>query len=99
MQDRDEAVRRSRTTELVEAVRETPGGEGVADALEFMFDNAPPFELDGLPSDPVGYVKALGARLAMDAELCDRVFENRQHAFLVGREMADWLALHGRQSG
>jgi hypothetical protein len=81
----------------MEALRKTPEGEGVAEALDVIWDNAPPFHFDPVPVDEWEYVWDIYTRFAEDWELVTRSFADEQHALLVGGEIGAALALHPRQ--
>jgi hypothetical protein len=84
----------ARIDELIDALRDTPEGEGIAEGLDFLFDHAPPFKLPRAPRDRWDYVRLLFETFAESADLSSRVFCSPHHAFAVGSEMTEALILH-----
>lgn len=84
----------ARIDSLIEALRATDAGEGVAEGLEFLFDHAPAFELHRVPSDEWDYVKMLVWVLIDSPEVSAHAFGDPNHAFMAGVEMAQALAMH-----
>jgi hypothetical protein len=81
---------------LMEALRQSTEGGGAAEALEIVFTNAPPFQLEHRPNDEWDYLHTLVLTFAENAELAERSFENEAHALMVGQEIG--FALGVRRS-
>jgi hypothetical protein len=84
----------ARIDSLIEALRATDAGEGVAEGLEFLFDHAPAFELYRVPSDEWDYVKMLICFLIDSPQVSAHAFSDPNQAFMAGVEMAQALTLH-----
>jgi hypothetical protein len=84
---------------LVEALRMTPEGEGIAESLECILDNACPFHLEPSPADEWDYVHKIYDHLSESYESADSAFSDRQHAFVAGVEIGCALTRHDRGWG
>jgi hypothetical protein len=84
----------ARIESLIDALRVTEDGEGVAEGLEYLFDNAPAFELHRAPSDEWDYVRMLVWVLIDSPHVSAQVYSDPNHAFMSGVEMAQALSLH-----
>jgi hypothetical protein len=84
----------ARIDSLIEALRRTSEGEGVADTLEFIFDNAPEFRLRRTPADEWQYVQDLLAILGENQDLAVASLMDEQYALMVGVEIGAALAIH-----
>ena len=84
----------ARIDSLIDALRNSDHAYGVAESLECVFDNAPPFQLPRPPRDDWDYAESVVQLLIADRALCLQAFEDEQHGFLVGIEMAEALVRH-----
>jgi hypothetical protein len=84
----------ARIDSLIEALRRTSEGEGVAETLEFIFDNAPEFRLRRTPADEWEYVQDLLAIFGENQALAVASLIDEQYALVVGVEIGAALAIH-----
>jgi hypothetical protein len=84
----------ARIDSLIEALLQTSEGEGVADALDFIFDNAPEFRLPRTPTDQWQYVQDLLAMFWEDEDLAERSLGTTQDALGFGVRIGEALAIH-----
>jgi hypothetical protein len=86
----------ARIDSLIEALRRTSEGQGVAETLEFIFDRAPEFRLRRTPADEWEYIQDLLAIFGENRDLAVASLMDAQYALLVGVEIGEALAIHGR---
>jgi len=84
----------ARIDSLIEALRRTTEGEGVAESLEVIFDNAPEFRLRRTPKDEWQYIQDLLAIFGENQDLAVASLMDEQYALLVGVEIGAALAIH-----
>lgn len=86
----------ARIGSLIEALRRTSEGQGVAETLEFIFDKAPDFRLRRTPTDEWQYIEDLLELFGEKRDLALASFMDAQYALLVGVEIGEALAVHRR---
>jgi hypothetical protein len=83
-----------RVDELIDALRNEPGGEDVADRLASLLGHVPPFELPSAEGDPWVLVRSMLKLLIEDRPLCEKAFGDAWNGFLAGTELGYALAMH-----
>ena len=84
----------ARIDSLIEALRRTSEGEGVAESLEFILGHAPEFRLRRTPADEWEYVQDLLTIFGENQDLAVASLIDEQYALLVGVEIGAALAIH-----